>query len=30
MYTDNSIYLGLADERVYLPLGQTNRHGLIA
>ena len=30
MYTDNSIYLGLADERVYLPLGQANRHGLIA
>jgi len=30
MYTNNSMYLGLADERVCLPLGQANRHGLIA
>ena len=31
MYTDNSIYLGLADgERVRLALNMANRHGLIA
>ncbi len=31
MYTDNKIYMGLAgEERVYMELGMSNRHGLIA
>ena len=31
MFSDNNIYLGLADEgRVYLPLNMANRHGLVA
>ncbi len=30
MYTDSSLYLGLAEERVLLPLSVANRHGLIA
>lgn len=31
MYTDEKIYMGLADgERVYMELGMSNRHGLIA